>query len=849
MGHTIQFESHKGELPFIISHCEFPPNDDVLEYWDQPITLRIRYKNKNSRMISVNNTPDFFLMHPNAAGFVEFKFEENLVKLAKDNPNKFVLTADGTWRCPPGEAEAAKFGLYYKVFSSAEIDRKLYRNTVFLEDFLRTNSPAAPEQAKASILKIVSAQEGLSLSKLLILNAELGQETDIIYQLIASGVVYVDLRAEALINQDRVQVYTTPAERLIPSATLPKANYVDLKIGELINWGEHSYELANFDHHSVWLIGDEDRHPKLPRKHFEQLIQKGEIQQPTKKNEDSQVSWRTFLDQASPESVMEANRRHSLLMKYYQKEKLTGVPMRSIWRWSSKYKRAELLYGNGIVGLLPKWSNCGDRTERLSPRVMQLMTELIKKDYETSVQSGMLVVYGNLRIACAEIDESPPSYKTFVTYIHKRPKHEQDSKRMGSKAAYPSEPFYYYLDMDTPRHGDRPFEIGHIDHTLLDEELRDPITGQNFGRPWFSLLTDATSRRILVAYLVYEHPSYRTSMMVLRECVRRFGRLPQTVVTDGGSDFKSEYFECLAATFEITVKRRPKAKGRFGSLIENMFGITNKQFVYNLQGNTQLSHRDVRQVTTSHNPRELAVWTLGPLYDRLCHWAYERYDIQDHGTLKESPRSFFTRMMDLTGHRSHRRIKYDEDFLVLTLPTTRKGTAKNILNKGLKINNDYYQHPILSERELLEKQLPVKCDPYDDSVAWVYARGMWRKCLSKEHYQRRGLSEAELRISSAERAMRNTAFSRKLGERAEALAKGTAADRKQEKQLAEQLAILRAKEREDAQVRGQINGAFSNRSAPAISTNLTSNETEARNPEVVSPFDISRNVASLEEYV
>ena len=83
------------------------------------------------------------------------------------------------------------------------------------------------------------------------------------------------------------------------------------------------------------------------------------------------------------------------------------------------------------------------------------------------------------------------------------------------------------LDMKTPRHGDRPFEIGHIDHTELDVEMISAHTGQVLGRPWMTLLIDAFSRRVLAFYLTFDAPSYRSCMMILRECVRRHRRLPQ----------------------------------------------------------------------------------------------------------------------------------------------------------------------------------------------------------------------------------------------------------------------------------------------------------------------------------
>lgn len=851
MERTIQSESHRVEFPFVLSECEFPRDDEVIEYWDQPTTLRLRYKNKNGRMVTVSHTPDFFLIHPDRAGFVECKAEQTLLQLVNEKPNKFAIDAAGIWHCLPAEEEAAKYGFYYRVFSNAEIDRTLSRNVTFLEDFFRPNAPVVADEIKNSIRGTVTTKEGLQLSELLSVTAALGESADTVYKLIADGVLYVDLSATALVERDQVYVYSskevsTPSEMV----RLPKPKLIEFCIGERLQWGDRVFEIANLDHLNVWMIGDTDYHPTLSRKYVEQLIIKGEMSQGKAAKKDSdELSWKKLMDEAKPEAVKEANRRYELVMKYFRKEPIKHVPERTMKRWASQYKRAQLLSGNGLVGLLPHWARRGDRsTQRLSPKVTRLMMDLIENDYETDVQSGMFVVYGKLRIACKEIGEKPPSYMTFVNYVNKRPKHEQDLKRKGSRAAYESEPFYYYLDIDTPRHGDRPFEICHIDDTELDWELVDPITGQNFGRPWATFLTDAFCRRILVAYLVYEYPSYRSYMMVLRECVRRFGRLPQTIVTDGGPGFKSTYFECLAASFEITVKRRPKAKGRYGSVIENSFGVTHKEFVYNLQGNTQLSHNNVRQVTPSHNPRHLALWSLGPAYEGLCDWAYNRHAKQLHSTLKESPQSLYARTLDLTGHRNHRMISYDEDFRVMTLPTTDKGTGRNTLNKGVRIHNEYYYHPTLNERALLEKDLPVKYDPYDYSTAWVYVRDKWIKCLSQDHHQLRGITENELRIRSAEKGRRNTVFSRTLGERAEERARGVLEDQKREKELAARLAIVRAKEREDAQIRDQIDGPFQVDKRSQLTTKSGPPSVSTEDLSRTSPFEISGRVHTLEEY-
>ena len=55
MGVTIQFESHRVELPFVF---ELQHNAVVLEYYDQPPSIPLSYAAPNGRAPSVIHTPD-----------------------------------------------------------------------------------------------------------------------------------------------------------------------------------------------------------------------------------------------------------------------------------------------------------------------------------------------------------------------------------------------------------------------------------------------------------------------------------------------------------------------------------------------------------------------------------------------------------------------------------------------------------------------------------------------------------------------------------------------------------------------------------------------------------------------
>ena len=526
MGVTIQFESHRVELAAIY---EMEHDVHVLEFFDQPPSIKLLYNSANSRGMGVLHTPDFFVIRDDAAGWEEWKTEEDLNRLAEHNPNRYQRDDTERWRCPPGEAHASQSGLYYRVRSAQEIDWIFQRNIQFLDDYLRADCPACAPAVYERLLGQVLAAPGLSLEALFDVTQGVATR-DEIYLLIATGALSVDIRGAALREPARVPVFAP----------------VD-KQPQKIAGGQPGTRLdAPLNHH-------QSMDPELLK----------------------------VLSNAGEQDLRMANMRCRAVRGRLQHgpcDTDASVPARTLRRWVASYRAAERKYGNGYMGLLPRSSDRGNSTQRLPEDTRLLMSEFIAADFETLKQKSMYISWIGLKRACEARNIQAPSYKTFNLAVHAKAGFRQTLKRQGRRAAYVQEPFYIELDLKTPRHGDRPFEIGHIDHTELDVEVISAHTGQVLGRPWMTLLIDAFSRRVLAFYVTFDPPSYRSCMMILRECVRRHRRLPQIVVLDGGREFDSVYFETLLARYECTKKTRPPAKARFGSVCERLFGIS---VVYN----------------------------------------------------------------------------------------------------------------------------------------------------------------------------------------------------------------------------------------------------------------------------
>jgi transposase InsO family protein len=642
--------------------------------------------------------------------------------------------------------------------------------------------PQVDEEVFRAVLSIVEAEPGIFLADLL--NRVEQARVDDLNILIATDQVYADLSAALLSQPEQVQIFLDEEEaftyaqvtKIAPPAPGSQVCAVKVSAGTAISWDGEHWQIVNTGNTSIGLLKDNGEFIQLPNKVFEGLVREGQITGLLAQTESSiNAEVEEILCKASKRDREEANHRYKAIEPFLNGNSSTK-PNRSERRWIVSYLKAEEIYQRGFIGLLPNHREKGNYLPKISEEVRTLMEAFIEDKYETLKQQSIIRVYSSFKEECIQQGIKHPSYELFRQAVHERPAYEQTLKRKGHRAAYQEEPFYWRLDREkTPPHGERPFEICHIDHTEADVELVSSIMATisgnleslddngNLGRPWVSFLVDAYSRRILAAYLTFDPPSYRSCMMVLRICVQRFGRLPQIIVVDNGSEFNSSDFETLVAYKRCTKKERPSAKGRFGSVIERFFGVANQEFWHNLKGNTQIM-RNVRQVTKSVNPKNQAVWTLIKVYEYLCEYVYEVYETSPHPALRLSPRDAFNAGIARGGSRDHLLITPNE-FRLLSLPSpTEREGKREVTRQGVKINHLYYWHKSFSGIKVRDTTVEVKYDPFDITVAYAYVNKQWVKCSSGYLQELQGHSERELMIATAELKKLNEIQNRQFSE-------------------------------------------------------------------------------------
>lgn len=362
MGVTIQFESHRNELAFINAYED---DDDVLEYYDQPSTIKLTYEAANGQRLGVLHTPDFFIIRTNSAGWEECKSEEELTRLNSKSPRRYVQDMNGGWRCPPGEEYAQRFGFYYRIRSSKEIDWTYQRNLEFLEDYYRRASSSVVTKIRALILTKVAETPGISLKDLLEY-CEQEMKTDDVFNLFVTGELYINLRVALLVEQNKVHVYLNREaaiayEHLLQiqaSTWLETPRFVDMKVGAALQWDGKGWMIVNVGETVISLVSEEKAVTDIPIAAFEKLVQETRIISPiltTTSNAHPEIG--KSLAQANALALATANRRYEIVRAYLSGESLpagVNIPERTLRRWSSEYRRAKEAYGNGYIALLPK---------------------------------------------------------------------------------------------------------------------------------------------------------------------------------------------------------------------------------------------------------------------------------------------------------------------------------------------------------------------------------------------------------------------------------------------------------------------------------------------------------------
>lgn len=758
MRKVIQAESHTCELPAVVL---WEHDDCIYEFYDQCPPIGLKYKDQNGRNRGHSMTPDFFVIGEDYIGWVECKAQSWLE--AKALKSSVYTCPEKVWRCIPGEEFAVQYKLGFRVLVDTSINQIFVRNLNFLSDFLDTKCPAVEESMEKRVIEAFDGKRSVLLADLL--KVSNGELADSVYKLIADQKLYTNLQCELLVDIQFTHVYQDPhtaelsrliraeqvaerSEALIPS--------IVMEAGRSLLWDRQPWEIMNVGANQIAIKGATGVIQTLNRGQLLSLVKAGHIQ-------GSSVDASTIEDEVGKRintaSDADLNAAQDRLKKLEQAQagRLSDVPERTLRYWKAKVRDSKDALGNGFVGLISRIKDRGNRNRKISEAVLERIRQVIEEHLLGHSPKTIGACFSILCAVCHREGLTPPSRKTFGEEVKRTTsKHDQVLARSGAKSAYAhSEIVHWHLDNAVPAHGDRAFEIAHVDHTQMDVQLIHSVYGTPMGKPWLTILMDAFTRMVLAYVITYEKPSYRSCMLVMRECLRRHNRVPATIICDKGSEFASIYWEVLLAKLQVTKKTRPTAKGRFGSVIERFFGIANTQLFHQLKGNNTPLQAP-RSMSGSHDPRKSAVWTLAEITAEFDDYLENTYSRLTHSALGVSPKFAEETSLRNSGIRNVRILTPSPMLTLLCLPELKGGEKRIVPGRGILVSGEFYFHPKFKDPSIANTKARVRYDPFDYAQIYAKVGREWLPCICPGASQLVGRTEREVRILTYElRALTN----------------------------------------------------------------------------------------------
>jgi|CXWL01.1.fsa_nt_gi hypothetical protein len=744
-------------------------DDETDEFYPQPISLSITHKvGITNRKTTHFTRADYLRITKSAFTFVECKTEEELITLAKESPDRFQRQADGSWRSPPGEIAAAEFGCKFEIRSSAQNNWILMENYEILKDYFIGKPKEPNKENREHVIAVLNEHAWSSTFDLIHLDPAIS--ADDLYLMLVRREVFFPIQEMRLTNQEHALLFrseeTYLAFQTMLGRRIPgKFNQdlgVELKGGETFNWSGNKWCVINPSKTLITIQRldsvDAGGLAEFTPENFWKLVRAKRIVVEASESIPSLQGAHELLRKAKPSAILEANQRYQVLFGVIASTKnpLSNRGKRSRAYWLRQFRDAEGQYGSGFVGLLTRRS--GNRKSKAPKESIDLAKKIIEEDWETIRRKARITSYGKYSTLArgggklndgTELKGGIPavSYVTFCGLVKQRSGYEQKAKRDGEKAAQDLEPEYLQLDETTPKHGVRMWHIGHIDHTPLPLKFVDNILGQLVKTVWLTLLFDAFTRKVLAIYLSFDEPSYRSCMMVMRECVRKYGRVPQTIVCDQGSDFNSTYWETLLAMLRITKKERRSGKPREGNVIERVFKTTAEQFIHHLMGATEIVERYFRSVSPEVDPTRNAIWVLDRMETALPKYFDEVYHVNHQSGIGMAPNTAELVSLKAHGKREHRIIPYTEEFIAQTCPPVHRGTAR-VTPQGIKSMYRWFNCDAFRMPGVLGTDVPARYDPFNSGIVRAFVLGHWQLCFSEMYAVFSKYSERAIRLAS-----------------------------------------------------------------------------------------------------
>lgn len=289
--------------------------------------------------------------------------------------------------------------------------------------------------------------------------------------------------------------------------------------------------------------------------------------------------------------------------------KLIPPATKALWR--SQAESGELLYGNAICGLLPRWHERGNHAKRF-PESERLWDHVYLK-YRLKKRWSIRATHGMFCVLAQRMGLGYFSERTAKTRDKECDRSIFFQYRDGSAARYAISGFTPPGEANRLYQTRVPLFLAHIDHTPLAIKVENSANRRRIkAQLWLTVMVDAATGRKLAWTISFDTPSAAAVTTVLFECIDKHKCLPPFIVFDNAPEFDCIVLHRILQEAGSHLLWRPAYHPRYGSPVEAVNHQITIQILQMLAGNTVAvkSLYDYSRAFLARNPELMTLTQL-----------------------------------------------------------------------------------------------------------------------------------------------------------------------------------------------------------------------------------------------
>lgn len=395
-----------------------------------------------------------------------------------------------------------------------------------------------------------------------------------------------------------------------------------------------------------------------------------------------------------------------------------------------------------LVACLTNFSRSGNRLPRLTSIQEEAVSTVIARSWNKAGVRKQRDLYFLLEDECERRGIEAPGKSSFYYRVRQESPTKHALATAGLRGYQAIRPATDPCKRSLP-----PIAYGHtlhIDSSDFDVRMAPDMTKLMPAlKSTFYIGMDGATEIPMAHSLIFGAARTDGLAILLREYLRRHGRLPQLIHLDRGSENRSEWLREFAEHYNITLRWSPTAASAWNGLAEATIKRVNQNVAHRMTGTT-LPDQMGRASDGRFKSRRNAKLGFDVVHDQFLDYVY--------GDLPETPCADGRSPLEkkeacilLAGDLGIE-CRENEDFLLATSIESQIKRNTN-LRRGILTEDGYFSSDELIAQLRLGKVERVKSDCEDPTVLRVRINGKWIKAFHSRVQSAAALSVEEKRFN------------------------------------------------------------------------------------------------------